>query len=321
MIGKKISKSKSVDNTNEADFAVLDNAVSELAMQTEALLGKSGEKMSKPKLPKKTIHHGKAKSFDIIHEPKTKKRTASVLKSAQPSQKLLEPSEEKLVASPADLKETDANSTALTQSTTEVVSGHSSGSLNINDETSGIPAVAKLESDDVETKEPVLTQKADAVIQPTESAPEDDSLTKTKPDLDDKETKNDPESDDLIDLKEDDTPKTKLVEEMDSDKTESDLKVKSDTDTDKNDVSVEADTGGSEIYSDNLRSDPVTFDEETDEPKVAVFDTEEYHSTLHDWSKLEHHNRAPIVLLLVLAIVLAGGVYIVVSGISMPIPF
>ncbi len=328
MIGKKSSKSKAVAHKDDTDFSVLDDAVSELAKQTEALLGKTGEKMSKPNLPKKTTHHHKAKSFDIIHNPGTKKRTSSVLKSTHPSQKLIESSDEKLIEAVPSSVEVVENSSTM-DSSAQVVSGHSSGSLRVNEEVADAPGAVALESVDVEAKEPVVVKK-EAEIKPPgtsnigaveksiesskDSQDEDSDNTATEAEL------ADDAAGDTIDLHDDDPSATELIDELDTRNTSTEAGTDSKEEVKKDETPEESETKGSEIYSDNLKSDPVTFDEDTDEPKVAVFDTEEYHSTLHDWSKLEHHNKAPIVLLLILAIILAVGVYIVVSGISVPIP-
>lgn len=79
-----MDQSKKVHITNKTDSSELDAAMSELARQTDRLLGETHEKSSpKPKLPKKDrASKLRGKSFDIVNHNHKPTRLISVLKTA-----------------------------------------------------------------------------------------------------------------------------------------------------------------------------------------------------------------------------------------------
>ena len=329
------------------EFSDLDRAVSELSKQTEALLGKSGEKMSKPTLPKRASPRGhkSARSFDIIHSADANKKTDSVLKASHPSQKILPSQDEKLLSSGTDEKEVK---TPVKPLASDIIKNHTVGALKFTDKSVGdtqidpvkIDSEADTEKDkqkpgktdssnvagssipkgiaDSDLPKPDVPQAEDGTSSNTEpsQAEEDSGTSNAQDEISNQENDssgksdldvNQPEQESVEDTKPD-TETLPEVEVLES----SDPTAPATTDTFKN----------IQIYSDNLDSDAKdddsTTDSDKDSDKVDVFDAEQYHGTLHDWSKLEYHNRAPIIILLLLTIVLAAGVYLIVTGASLP---
>ncbi|MCB9823327.1 hypothetical protein H6800_03580 [Candidatus Nomurabacteria bacterium] len=326
VLKKKPSKPKNVSALPaKEDFSVLDSAVSELAKQTEELLGKTGEKMSKPVLPKKQPRlNSKAKSFDIIHNADQKVRSESLLKAPHPGQKLLEADESE------NPKATDNN--VVVKKTPEVestagLSAHTPGALKFAAEKTIEPIADDknaIKSDlDSQSKKPAdtdSTNKAEIDDEPN-STPEDlqvDIANQTPDVKTDKDAMNDEESKSDLEVNH---KAEKELAEVSSDVSvikpvnETDDKLENQVDlsnTDKTDSSQKV-----QLFSDNL-NDSKSEDDDDDGAQPKIFDTDEYHPTLHDWSKLEHHSSAPKVVLLVLLVVLAAGVYIIVSGVKLP---
>lgn len=329
MMAKKDSKKNS--KNNDSDLSALDSAVSELARQTEALLGKTGEKL-KPTLPKKKpTSHASARSFDIIHAGDSTKKSA-VLKSAPPEQKMLDALDEKLLPESSDTKITESGNAVP-----EIVTSHKSGSLKVSvdepveaEETdqahttnkpekkaekakkSSARVAAKSEEQDILTDDSDTNEPEESV----DAAPSDDaknSKGKTEPD-------------------EQTEPSEDVAETDDTDSTD-DVKVdaKPTVETDEKATSVMAtdpqispsqkpsdSTQNIQLYSDNLSKDQPTEAEGEAVEKTDLFDTDEYHPTLHDWSKLEHKSKGPILVLLVLTVLFALGVYAAMNGYVLP---
>lgn len=333
------------------EFAELDSSVSELARQTEALLGKSGEKMSKPVLPKKSTEmkrapgHTSARSFDIIHSS-DKKSNKAVLKASHPGQTVLDAPEEKLLPAEAADKSDDSPLIVSTKPKTKVLSAdivtnHIPGALKLDAVPKGAEAVElSLEEDAVKKPGDAPQSDPKEVVSKVTTVLPPDEIPKGIDDGDVAETDTTEKVDlgsasdaglstEVVDQKTDDAEKvpeatdaTDAKPELDEDTEDEQPKAEalsSDPLTkEKTDVSQNV-----QIYSDNLEGDDSAKKGEDDttedgDDKVDIFDTEEYHSTLHDWSKLEHHNRAPVIILLLLCVVFALGVYAVVSGVKLP---
>lgn len=332
MVLKKIKSTKSKNVSAlpaKEDFSVLDSAVSELAKQTEALLGKTGEKLSKPVLPKKRPkQNSKAKSFDIIHNPDPSKRSEALLKAPHPGQKLLEADDTGSIAT-VDSKKTGTKKASEVDSTVGV-STHTPGALKFTAEKTIEPLV----DDNGANKPGVKSSNAEPVIKEDlkDSEVKDEPITK----LDDVEADSSNKTSDSSAVtnsieydesnpvtKQDKEDEVKVVE-LSADTVESsadDSKmdgVVSLAEQGESDSSEKSDSSQKvQLFSDNLDKSKSESNDE-DGPQPEIFDTDEYHPTLHDWSKLEHHSSVPKVTLLVLLVILAAGVYIVVSGVKLP---
>lgn len=340
----KITKTKNVSVLPaKDDFSELDSAVSELAKETEALLGKTGERMSKPILPKRSTNKtksstsgkesaelslntgvkssSKAKSFDIIHPTKATK-TESILKAPHPGQKLIEANESE--GSAPNEPETDTESTTIRFTSDATVSTHKPGSLKFteakniqpikdqdvdSDETSSKQEDKLDEPNQLEVKESSLSDETNDKFEEDSESDNLDSHKKTE-DVLDKDTKDatveNPKPNDDIESKPDTNTEDKS-EEDESQKNEN-----------KEDTALTDPTKKVQLYSDNLTKGEDEEDSEDDNYAPAILDTDEYHPTLHDWSKLEHHSRGPIFVLLLLSVILAAGLYIVLTGIKIP---
>lgn len=300
MIAKKGVKTKKSTKNKDADLSELDMAVSELARQTEALLGKTGEKM-KPTLPKKkSATHPSARSFDIIHAGDQAKK-AAVLKSAKPAQKALEPSGEELL--PAAVK--SEGPSAKVSSNTEIVTTHKTGSLKLGSKEAKTDESAAISAPQVGAAEPVaVTAKKAAKVSDTKESPED-AVSDS--------------SDDEVSSEEGETPAVPNGADQTSDSNDQaaslSVEAKVEIASDPTTASIHAVSDASQniqLYSDNLTSE--SSDAPEGEDKTDIFDTDQYHPTLHDWSKLEHKSKAPLIGLLLLTIIFAAGVYVVSSG-------
>ncbi len=321
---KKTIKTKNVSALpKKSDFSDLDNAVSELAKQTEALLGKTGERMSKPTIPKKKPKtmpstNSKARSFDIIHNPAANKRTEALLKAPHPGQKLLEAEED----NESPIAVSKAAPTGASQETDSVatVSAHSPGALKFVE--------AKTIDSDTDSNDSPDSK----VEKSTNTKPgKDNDINPDKLEHSDKPAE--AETENLEELKTD-SPEVVVADKVEVPETEDnkpsvvvdenedlkpDDKESLSVDPVKNDSVEVSKTDPSQkvqLYSDNL-TDAIKSDDE-EESGPAIFDTDEYHPTLHDWSKLEHQSSAPKFILLLLLVLLAGGVFVVVSGIQLP---
>lgn len=70
------------------------------------------------------------------------------------------------------------------------------------------------------------------------------------------------------------------------------------------------DVHGATDHTEKLEDDGIIPLEKTSLQKPTVFDTEEYHSELHDWSKLSSTSRWPIVVLALLVVITIALVYL-----------
>ena len=117
------------------------------------------------------------------------------------------------------------------------------------------------------------------------------------------------------------------AKDAEADKTDKDPDLETDDDSgpeDSKDDDVSADTKPSDTVTEatksiQLQSDNLDDEEGSDEPKpVDIYDTDEYHPTLHDWSKLSKQNHTPLYILLLLVVILGAVLYIIYADISIP---
>lgn len=336
MIGKK-----SKQHTDTGDFSSLDAAVSELAKQTEALLGdpkkqpKSAKAAAKP--PKKGVSKkpkSRGHSFDIISQPKQGTTLPATLKSAPPkqahataSQPVSAPRE---MLSPQDIPSSEKAAESIGPEETSVsdeqaasdgkpedalaIVGHKSKVLRLGDDAAE------------EVAESTEADEADAEPSAEKPAPASQTgITFTEPD--------EPSEGDSAALEEqgpaESTPgeDAQLGQVAQSAATELDIqleakvKAEASSDVDKEPevlASNPADTG--ELTANNLVKDstPKGYRAHPGQQKPTVFDTKEYHPELHDWSHLSRPSRAPFIILLLLIAVLGAITYFVVLGQKLP---
>lgn len=311
-------KSTAKKPAKKNDEALLESAVGDLAKQTEALLGKSGEKISKPVLPKKqnkpsTKRTGK-KSFDIIH-PNEATSSGAILKSPHPGQKLIEAHEDD-EATDAPVPKVEKSSSA--SSAPAIVNTHNPGSLNVMSKKSVAPikrgvAAVQAEQEDESEAEQIVPVKRKAAEE--KSADDPEAVEETKREETPKSAKTKGEKEDEPVAFSSMPDKAKVTEADDSD---DDQVLEADTESISDDTKP-SDTVSEATKSIQLQSDNLDDDEESDEPKpVDVYDTDEYHPTLHDWSKLSKQSHTPLYILLLLMVILGAVLYIVYADISIP---
>lgn len=296
MLKKNASK-----KLKDKDFTALDAAVSELSKQTEALLGSATtNKADKPTLPKKKAAPTvRGKSFDIIHNPHQKSSKRATLKTAHVTRHKVAPALKPLELLPdhagksfnelePETQETvdDAKST----SSTPLVKHHVNSLVFTSDETT--------EPDNQDTPK---EQSEKSVAQPkADEAPE--------PPVEAESTKEKP-----VDSKDENTeePLAKFEPSSSQDSSE-------DT-TEEATVEPPAYNSG-ELFANNLVKEvkKKSYKPDENQQKPTVFDTNEYHAELHDWSRLEHKSGLSWLILLALVIIAAVIAYFILSGQTIP---
>lgn len=313
-------KKKSIKPDQE-EFSKLDSAVVELSKQTEALLGAiEPSNESKPKLPKKhdVVRH-KPKHFDIIHDTKQTKLRATLKAVPKPEEK------QKLLADPREVYESakEAEPAELSSTSAAVVHSHKEGIL----QTASIRPAANTEDPEPfrsaaeESEVPVLIEPSAvrhsiSFGNEAKNAPEEVSEHLNQGQIKEPLGEN---------LSKDQEELTPTEEEADSskirDESTADSEHNASADNPVEAISAKADSNAyrGELNANNLvkEAQPKGYEaHSTDKP--VVFDTDEYHPELHDWSKLEHR---PTIgrLLLVLAVVIVGAVaYIMLTDQNLP---
>lgn len=306
---------------SEHDFTTLNTAVSELSRQTEALLGKAGEKSTKPKLPKHSakVNH-KGKNFDIIHSPKTRTHLKATLKSApsrptRSKQLPLSQSEPPELLLPEGEKSTlDTSSDQQTQHP-EIQLAHQPGVLRESN------------SKDVVTQQPADPEVQKSPSSSSDGATEDSTDQATTPSKDMPKPASH-EGINFTEPNEDADPETEVKAEASSSRDDTTLEPeKSETDSpDQNEEKIEpadkdvnTDAIG-EIYANNLTSANKTrgYTPAENQQKPTVFDTNEYHPELHDWSKLDRSNHTAGFVLALLVVIAGALAYFIISGHKLP---
>lgn len=294
---------KKPQKTKEHDLLALDQAVTELSRQTEALLGAGGNTKPKPQLPKKQsrITH-KGKSFDIIHDPKKSRRIQATLKASKPASKTVTHKEPELLPEhvtqgldkPHNPTSTKATLSVFETTEPPIIKGqHEAGSL-IDKE-----ALKVLDEGDQPTD--LSPTKEQSVQTKTSSATHDLPVAQTSISFTEDEQTGvaDPQA----------TPPADLAPEADG------MLLASQDETESNTTSY---TG--ELYANNLvkEIEPKGFKPTENGEGPAVFDTEQYHPDLHDWSKLESRHTNLWLFALLVVVVIGAAVYFVLSGQKLP---
>lgn len=310
-------KKKPTKKPEKHDFTALDEAVSELSKQTEALLGSAEPKPAKPKLPKKrSIPHTKGKSFDIIHDPSKKRPLKSSLKTAVAVQHKLitvTDNEELDHMLPEHATTSSSEVTAVEESAQkapEEVSEPAAESPVIHGHNKGL--VVQDSEETVVAEEAVkVLPKEDSKAAASHSAItfEDDSGVEAEPEKAEEVPK--PQNSQV-------ESKQEVTTEASTDNSKDEPKDNDETEQEKP-AELPAYNSG-ELFANNLvkESKPRGYKPDENQQKPTVFDTNEYHVELHDWSKLENHSGARWVLLALLILVAGGLGYFVISGQSFP---
>lgn len=239
------------------DVSSLNDAVSELAKRTEALLGgNSSSETPRPKLPKKHVkkkipqhHQSRPKSFDIIHNPKKGMKTKALLKGSP---------------------EVKVSKSLLQTEASPVVIPHK-GSLVI-------PSPVEEEP---EVKAAVSTHHIHEASTVNEQAkPQADTEVSSEP------SEKEP---------------VKLTEEEPAEDSPS-----------RADAEAKVTFESGEIASSNLvkKTAAKGYEPHENQATPAIFDTNEYHVSLHDWSKLDHTQSQKWYILALLLVIAGALAYI-----------
>jgi hypothetical protein len=301
-------KKKPAKKAEKHDFTALDAAVSELSKQTAALLGTADEKPAKPKLPKKsTVPHTKGKSFDIIHNPKQKAPLKASLKTVAVSRHTAAPlahiqtdiAPKSLVENNNKPEADEPDHSPDFRADQPMIRGHEKGLTVQNAET---PADTDRIVQEVSQDDSVAAASRGAIVF------EEDS-TKEREEQNPKE----PVSETVESAPEEPKPSKPVVAESSesSESTKDQL--------DEKPVELPAYNSG-ELFANNLVKESKSrgYKPHENQQLPTVFDTNEYHPKLHDWSKLEHDTSLGW-FVLILVLVIAGAVaYFVISGQAIP---
>ncbi|HMS31322.1 MAG TPA: hypothetical protein PJ984_02925 [Candidatus Saccharibacteria bacterium] len=339
-----LSKKKKQIAPSEDDFKLLDTSVSELSEQTSALLTHFGEinsedsKTSKPTMPKQSSSKKTpGRSFDIIQGSNTVnlRRAKKTVTEDAPSDVIeLLPehagkSFNEVSLEEAPKKETASSTEAPVEKTEEsddskkvapaVVVGHPAGSLRfdsseddpveLQDEVDrdAVKKDAKTDSD-VEKLDAPDAKKLDDISELDANDPEKEVFRESaQPDEKPQEasladTKHNGESKELEKSKENAMPEDEAA------------------DATEEEVQTESNTVSGEVFASNLVSNelPKGYEPPEGQQQPTVFDTNEYHPELHDWSKLDHGHGGKWYVLALLIAIAAALAYFIFSGQKLP---
>lgn len=332
MFGKK-KKVSAVADKNE--LAELDNSVSELSKQTSELLkgfkDKSSASESEPIKPSTVTDAPKTraaasrshvKSFDIIQHPKTRTSLKSTLKSS-PETNLVSDSEIELLPEHAtksfnEIEAVDAKSpiqdvspaTSTIFSTPSVI-GHRAGSLQVSSEIDTVTDTSKITNEDKtetqelsESEEESNKTEAEQVETKNSDSPSVQGITFEEEQIEVEESADNPLHDE--DKKQSD------ANPLSADTNEADK-------TEVTETTVNPQDSG-ELYANNLVHDakPKSYSPLESQQKPTVFDTNEYHVELHDWSKLKHKNSVIWYFIVLIVVIAAAAAYMLLTDQKLP---
>ncbi len=253
---------KKAQKPGKHDYGKLDKAVSELAKQTEILLGstKLPEKNPKPRLSANQMtKKSTGRSFDIITKNQLLKSKSTPLIEARAS-------EDKPINPKNPTPE------AVVSRLAKNISVHPASEVDQKDEQL---------SEDSDTQKPAIEETESLNHQKAlEFEVNDSEDTEVPADKTDKSTIMNHQASTIkpsIEAKADqaEKPETEKPAEM-------------------------AEYGNTIISTKTKDAIEMEADDKNGRASISVFDTEEYHQPLHDWSKLEQRSRLPLVILLLL---------------------
>lgn len=308
-MAKNNSAKKAIGSVDH-EFAALDKAVSELSKRTSALLsGASDDSKAekKPILPKKKSQvAATGKSFDIIKgtgrssaKPAQLKVAVSSSRRALPEategQLLLPDHAVKSYNEQPDSVEKEVSKDPAVTPTPEIISRHKS----------------KLK---ISTASPASLEQSTEVEVESSAQPHQDPIIEASAASEPLSFDSDPEEVPEVPVgeavvPEDDAKEASVV----------DVPVLDEPKKSEGQGSTEDSTG--EVFAHNLvqQIGPSGYKPHKNQQQMAVFDTNEYHAELHDWSKLSHRNSTAKIMLLFLLVTALGVIgYIAFSGLQIP---
>ena len=313
-------KKKSVLPSGD-DYKVLDGSVNDLSKQTSELLSHFGEKKEEVNTPKKAstvksvnTKRVSGKSFDII-APSSKRHTSTKISAPIKDDEVLLPEH-----AGKSFNELDFEEMPPKQSSAPEIITNKGSIINSEDE-----APSEI-SHTISTRPP-------GSLHFQESEAENEKMTDL---VDEKEEPNNAEEPELSQELEPkvETEVVPLVPSVEEEKSETDTsKVDDDTKPEeeviKSDEAVtdhaetilsENDSNSGELYVNNLvkTTDKKGYVAPEGQQKPTVFDTNEYHPQLHDWSKLENKNGVKGYFLALLLVVAGALAYLILSGTQIP---
>lgn len=320
-----ISRKKKSILPSGDDYKTLDSSVDDLSKQTGELLSHFGEPKVKEvkfkeNLAVKPVNlkrrpGKKGKSFDIIAAPTkksvVKKRPAAI--EANQDEELLpehagksfnEPGYEEMAPKESNSTEVitvnsdDKNIEEAPIEISSAITSRPPGSLHFQEADSESENTTNL----VDEKEEPTSEDENE----TDKKLEPSSQTVIAPLTNDEKAKNGEEVDSETDLTNSPEAKNEEADEA--------------TTPDQETILSEQDPSSGELYVNNLvkSTDKKGYVAPEGQQKPTVFDTNEYHPELHDWSKLENKNGVKGYIL-ALALVVAGALaYFILSGIEIP---
>jgi hypothetical protein len=298
-----IGRRKKSELPDDKDLEVLESSVNQLSQQTSALLSHFGEgkqkKLGTEKNTKNTkkINTSKkqvAKSFDIITSPGKSTKLKAKLKTAETTHKVEllpehatdsyneKPSSDSAVAA-VDQKTQSRNKD--TDQLPSIQSNHTTGSLNMN-----MPTEQESIELDIVTSEKTGTNN--------------DNLDKLEAQK--KVSTESVRAEQTLKFEDNKADGGKAPEEAKE-------VVAQSSDTSKN----ESLNGITSSIANNIQPE-AGYKAPDSQQKPTVFDTNEYHVELHDWSKLEYKSNTLWYLLGLLFAIFAAGIFFIVSGFSVP---
>lgn len=300
MLDDEIQKRDPDDN----DFTTLSSAVDDLSKQTEALLGKSGEKMRKPKLPKPTATARKGgRNFDIIKHPQTNTKLNATLRSvpSKVTKTIARPGE---VDAPAEEQSENIPEPSPSQKSVRIEPAHALGELQgvvAEQSEEGISTVIETSPQPSSEEKVEVTAKPETTtINVNEEPVNDQKYTPAQASV------------------HQDLHLTESTEELSStEKNDTPEVTKSET-TEQQPISGPDVLG--EVYANNLttKGKHRGYEAPEDQQKLTVFDTNEYHPELHDWSKLDRTHHTSWFVLALLVVIAGALAFFILSGQKLP---
>ncbi len=321
------SRAKKPSKAAEDEHMALEDAMQELARQTDALLSPSTPKKEEPKptLPapatsvkKKRIPHTKGAHLDIVgHAPSTVKRAKPVSKPAE-EHELLEAHAGKSyneVSAKGNNEVSAAGHNEVSAAGHNEVSAGSNNEVSAkgNNEVAGVkddaaepePPVITLETTSHESKTPAIITSHGAPITPASAEATDvkashiavvdnskEQSVKTHSDSHSKADEHKPA--------ESKPPAKEMAAAPASSTSTIAFSEKS--------PGSEDDTSAPSTHHEDKSAEHATSE------KPSTFDTSEYHPELHDWSKLSSSNHWSIFILLLLVVLAGGLAYLYFTG-------
>lgn len=298
-----IGRKKKSELPDDKDLELLDSSVNKLSQQTSALLSHFGEskqkkpsdekntkKVKKIDAPKKRV----AKSFDIIASPNKTTKLKAKLKTVETAhgvELLPEHATDSYNEKPggnslaATVNQTSSSPSEAQEQLPTIHNSHNVGSLNMK-----TPAQQEgVEVDIVTGKEAGTDKDSSDKLEVRGQAPVGVAQAGQTLKFDDN--------------KDDESRAPEVHKEADV-KTASISKDESLNDATSNLINNTQSISG--------------YKTPDSQQKPTVFDTNEYHLELHDWSKLEYKSNTLWYLLALLLAIFASGIFFVVGGFSMP---